>query len=56
VTFGHSVAVAGVAVLGALIAFWVLSSIAGIVFFFVKLAVVVALVGGVVWLVNRLRR
>jgi hypothetical protein len=45
-----------VGILGAIIAFWVLSSIAGIIFFFVKLAVVVALIAGVFWLIHRFRR
>jgi hypothetical protein len=45
-----------VGVIGALIAFWVLSSIVGIIFFFVKLAVVVALIAGVFWLISRFRR
>jgi uncharacterized membrane protein len=45
-----------VGVVGAIIAFWVLSSIVGIIFFFVKIAVVVALIAGVFWLVSRFRR
>ena len=47
---------AAVAVVGAIVAFWVLSSIVGIIFFFVKLAVVVALIAGVFWLIHRFRR
>ena len=38
-----------------LVAFWILSSLAGIFLFFVKLAVVIALIAGVFWLVSRLR-
>ena len=45
-----------VGVVGAIVAFWVLSSIAGIIFFFVKIAVVVALIAGVFWLVSRFRK
>ncbi len=55
-TFGHAVAMAAVGVVGILVAFWILSSLAGIIFFFVKLAVIVALIGGVFWLVSRFRR
>jgi high-affinity Fe2+/Pb2+ permease len=55
-TVRHAAAVAAVAIIGALIAFWVLSSIVGIFFFFVKLAVVVALIAGVFWLISRIRR
>jgi high-affinity Fe2+/Pb2+ permease len=55
-TVRHSAAVVAVGILGAIIAFWVLSSIAGIIFFFVKLAVVVALIAGVFWVIHRFRR
>jgi uncharacterized membrane protein len=55
-TVRHGAAVVAVGVVGALVAFWVLSSIVGIVFFIVKVAVVVGLIGGVIWLVNRFRR
>jgi uncharacterized membrane protein len=55
-TVRHGAAVVGVGVVAALVAFWVLSSIVGIIFFIVKLAVVVGLVGGVIWLVHRFRR
>jgi len=55
-TVRHAATVVGVGVVGAIVAFWVLSSIVGILFFFVKIAVVVALIGGVFWLVSRFRR
>jgi hypothetical protein len=55
-TFGHAVAMTVVGVVGVLIAFWILSSLAGIFLFFVKLAVIIALIAGVFWLVSRLRR
>ena len=55
-TLGHYVGVAAVAVIGAIVAFWILSSIVGIIFFIVKVAVVVGLIGGVIWLVHRFRR
>jgi hypothetical protein len=45
-----------VGVIGVIVAFVVLHAIAGIVFFFVKLAVVVALIAGVFWLIGRFRR
>jgi len=45
-----------VGVVGAIVAFWLLSSIVGIIFFFVKIAAVVALIGAVFWVVSRLRR
>ena len=45
-----------VGVVGVIIAFWVLSSIAGIIFVIVKIAVIVALIAGVFWLVSRFRR
>jgi hypothetical protein len=56
VSFTHVVSMAVVAVVGALVAFWVLSSIVGIIFFFVKIIAVVALVVGAFWLVSHLRR
>jgi hypothetical protein len=55
-TVRHAAAVAAVAVSGSIVAVWILSSIVGIVFFFVKLAVVVALVAAVFWLLSRFRR
>jgi hypothetical protein len=55
-TFGHAVAMSAVGVVGIIVAFWILSSLAGIIFFFVKLAVIVALIAGVFWLVSRFRK
>lgn len=55
-SFTHVATMTVVAVIGALVAFWVLSSIVGIIFFFVKIIAVVALVAGAFWLVSRLRR
>ncbi len=54
-TFTHAVAMTAVGVVGIIVAFWILSSLAGIIFFFVKIAVVVALIAGVFWLVSRIR-
>ena len=54
-TFTHVVAMAAVAMVGAIIAFWILSSLVGIIFFFFKVAVVVALIGGAFWLVSHFR-
>jgi hypothetical protein len=45
-----------VGVVGAIVAFWLLSSIVGIIFFFIKIVAVVALIGGAFWLVSRFRR
>jgi uncharacterized membrane protein YeaQ/YmgE (transglycosylase-associated protein family) len=56
VTVTHVLAMTVVGVVGALVAFWILSSIVGIIFFFVKIAAVVALIGAVFWVVSRLRR
>ena len=54
-TFSHAVAMTAVGVVGVLVAFWILSSLAGIILFFVKVAVIVGLIAGVFWLVSRLR-
>jgi hypothetical protein len=54
-TFAHAVAMTAVGVVGIIVAFWILSSLAGIIFFFLKVAVVVALIAGVFWLVSRFR-
>jgi hypothetical protein len=45
-----------VGVVGAIVAFWILSSIVGIVVFFIKIAAVVALIAGAFWLVSRFRK
>jgi uncharacterized membrane protein len=45
-----------VGVVGVIIAFVILSSIAGIIFEIVKIAVIVALIAGVFWLVSRFRK
>jgi hypothetical protein len=55
-TFTHAVAMTAVAVVGIIVAFWVLSSLAGIIFFFVKIAVVIALIAAVFWVVSRFRK
>jgi hypothetical protein len=55
-SFTHGAAMVAVGIVGAIVAFWVLSSIVGILFFFVKIAVVVALIGGAFWAVGRLKR
>jgi ABC-type transport system involved in cytochrome c biogenesis permease subunit len=55
-SFSHAVAMTAVGVVGILIAFWILSSLAGIILFFVKVAVIIAAIAGVFWLVSRLRR
>jgi hypothetical protein len=55
VSFSHVAAMVAVGVVGAIVAFWILSSIVGIIFFFIKIAVVIALIGGAFWLVSRIR-
>ena len=55
-SFTHVAAMVGVGVVGAIVAFWILSSIAGIIFFFIKIAAVIALISGAFWVVARLRR
>ena len=55
-TFSHAVAMTAVGVVGILVAFWILSSLAGVILFFVKVAVIIAAIAGVFWLVSRLRR
>ena len=54
-TFSHAVAMTVVGVVGILVAFWILSSLAGIFFFFVKVAAVIAAIAAVFWLVSRFR-
>ncbi len=54
-SFSHAVAMTAVGVVGIIVAFWILTSLAGIIFFFVKIAVVIALIAGVFWLVSRFR-
>ncbi|HEY2214717.1 MAG TPA: hypothetical protein VGH31_06640 [Acidimicrobiales bacterium] len=56
VSFTHGVAMVGVAVVGAIVAFWVLSSLVGIILFFVKIAVIIGLIAGAFWVVGRIRR
>jgi hypothetical protein len=56
VTFSHAVAMTAVGVVGVIVAFWILSSLLGIIWFFVKIAAIIALIAGVFWLVSRLRR
>jgi hypothetical protein len=46
----HTLAVVAVGVVGVLIAFWALSFIAGVVWGLVKVVIIVAVLGGLVWL------
>jgi hypothetical protein len=55
-TFTHAVAMTAVAVIGIVVAFWLLSSVIGIIWFFVKIIAIVAVVAGVFWAVSRLKR
>lgn len=52
----HVLGVTAVAVVGVVVAFWALSFVAGVIWALVKAAVVVAVVGGLLWLVARRRR
>ena len=52
----HGLAMVAVGVVGVLVAFWALSFVAGIVWGIVKLAIVVAVVLGVFWLIVGRRR
>lgn len=53
----HTLAVVAVGVVGVLIAFWALSSIAGFVWGLVKVVIIIAVLAGLVWLlVGRRRR
>jgi hypothetical protein len=54
-SFTHAAAMTAVGVVGIIVAFWILSSLAGIILFFVKVAVIIALIAGVFWLVSRFR-
>ncbi|HUC05592.1 MAG TPA: hypothetical protein VL961_09330 [Acidimicrobiales bacterium] len=56
VSFAHGASMVAVGVVGAIIAFWVLSSVIGIIAFFVKIAVIVGLIAGAFWVVGRVRR
>jgi hypothetical protein len=46
----------GAGIVGLIVVIWILSSLAGIIFFFVKAAIVIALIAGAFWVVGRLRR
>jgi hypothetical protein len=52
----HTLAVVAVGIVGVLIAFWVLSSIAGFIWGLVKVVVIVAVLAGLVWLLFGRRR
>lgn len=52
----HTLGVVALGVVGVLVAFWVLSSIAGVIWGIVKVIVIIAVVGGLVWLLAGRRR
>jgi uncharacterized membrane protein len=56
VTPHHTAAMLAVGVVGAIVAFWALSSIIGIIAFIIKLAVIFGLIGGAFWLVSKFKR
>jgi hypothetical protein len=54
-TFTHAVAMTLVGVVGVIVAFWIIGGVFSFIWFFVKIAVIVALIAGVFWLVSRMR-
>ena len=52
----HTLAVVAVGVVGVLVAFWALSFIAGVLWAFVKVVVIVAVLGALVWVLFGRRR
>lgn len=52
----HTLGLVALGVVGIVVAFWVLSFIAGLVWGIVKVVVVLAVVGGVLWLLLRKAR
>ena len=54
-SFTHAMAMTVVGVVGVIVAFWIIGGVFSIIWFVVKIAVIVALVAGVFWLVSRLR-
>jgi len=52
----HTLALVAVGVVGVLVAFWALSFIAGVVWGLVKVVVIVAVLGGLAWLLLGRRR
>jgi hypothetical protein len=52
----HTLAIVAVGVVGVLIAFWALSFIAGLIWGVVKVVVIVAVIGGLLWLFLGRRR
>lgn len=52
----HTLALVGVGVVGVLIAFWVLSSLASLIWGVVKVAVIAGVIGGLLWLFLGRRR
>jgi hypothetical protein len=54
-SFTHAVGMTAVGVVGVIVAFWVIGGVFSIIWFFVKIAVIIALIAGVFWLISRLR-
>jgi hypothetical protein len=54
-TFTHAVAMTAVGVVGVIVAFWIIGGVFSIIWFFVKIAVIIGLIGGVFWLISRVR-
>ncbi|MGO9333921.1 MAG: hypothetical protein ACLQCU_07720 [Acidimicrobiales bacterium] len=50
---GHKLTVVAAAVIAAIVAYWAFASILGIVAFLIKTVVVIAVIGGVLYLVMR---
>jgi hypothetical protein len=54
-SFTHAVAMTAVGVVGVIVAFWIIGGVFSIIWFFVKIAVIIGLIGSVFWLVSRVR-
>lgn len=55
-TFRHAVGVTVLGVGAVVVAYWIFRALAGFLFFLGEVALAVALIAGIVWLVSRLRR
>jgi hypothetical protein len=55
-TATHLAAMVAVGVVGAIVAFWVIGGILSFFGFIIKIAIIVALIGGAFWLVGKIRR
>lgn len=54
-TFTHALTMTVVAVLGVIVAFWLIGGVFSFIWFFVKIAAIIALIAAAFWAVSRLR-